>query len=83
MIPVGRVGIGGGGVFLAAFFLPLTPSVDGLCVPILFGSVFDRCLASGSRDDLVRSAMSSSTLTLLYRLLDAVGTLDCRVPSDK
>ena len=80
MIAGGRVGIGGGGVFLAAFLLPLTPSVTGRCMP---GSVFDRCLASASTDDLLRSAMSSSALTLLYRLLDAVGTLDCRVSSSK
>lgn len=78
------MGMGGGGVFLAGFLLLLISSVeDGLAL-ICFGRVFERCLVTSSSvaaDDLDKSAMLSSTLTLRYRLLDAAGTLDCRVPS--
>ena len=76
----GRDGIGGGGVFLAGFFLSLTPSTEGCLVPSCLGRVFERGLvinSSEAADDLESNAVSSSTLTLLYRLLDPV---DCRVP---
>lgn len=63
----GRVGMGGGGVFLAGFFLLPTPSTEGCFAPNCLGRVFDRGLItvpSDVADDLERSAVLSSTLML-------------------
>lgn len=69
MITGGRDGIGGGGVFLADFFLFPIGSANGCLVSRFRGSVFERGLEVSSSDvavdDLESNTVSSSTLMLL------------------